>query len=156
MKIHVFAVGNKMPKWVQLAWDDYAKRFPRDFSVTLHEIRPEPRSARKTAAQLMQLEGKRIDAALDPRDHLIVLDEHGSDIDTMEAARQLTQWQDMGKDISFLIGGPDGLDSTIKQKSSTQWRLSSLTLPHPFVRVLLIEQLYRAWSIMNNHPYHRS
>lgn len=156
MKLHIIAVGNRMPEWVNTAWRDYAKRMPADHSIELKEIKPEPRSSGKTPSQLMQLEAKRIEAAMPPHSIYLVLDEHGKDITTMQLAQHLEQWKHNGQDIAFIIGGPDGLDPNLKKTAHHSLRLSSLTLPHPMVRVLLVEQLYRAWSITANHPYHRA
>ncbi|ETD70405.1 50S rRNA methyltransferase [Pelistega indica] len=156
MKIYIIAVGNRMPKWVEDAWDDYVKRMPNDCCIELKEIKPEPRTSGKTPAQMMQAEAKRIDAAIPTQALRIILDEHGKDITTVQLAKHFEQWKTSGNDIAIVIGGPDGLDSQIKSSAHTLLRLSSLTLPHPMVRVLLAEQLYRAWSITVNHPYHRA
>lgn len=156
MKIQVVAVGVRMPAWVQDAWQDYAKRLPRDYGLELVEIKPEPRTSGKTATQLMAAEAQRIQAAIPAQAWRIVLDEHGRDLDTMGLARDLESWRDAGRDVAFLIGGPDGLDPELKRTGHTTIRLSSLTLPHPMVRILLAEQIYRAWSILAGHPYHRS
>jgi 23S rRNA (pseudouridine1915-N3)-methyltransferase len=156
VKLIVAAVGNRMPGWVQAAWDDYAKRLPTDCALVLKEIRPEPRTTGKTPAQMMELEARRIEAALPPNTLRIALDEHGQDLTTMALAQKLEQWRGGGSDIAFLVGGPDGLDASLKASSAARIRISSLTLPHPMVRVLLAEQLYRAWAILNNHPYHRA
>lgn len=156
MKIQVVAVGVRMPAWVQDAWRDYARRLPRDCALELLEIKPEPRTSGKTAAQLMLAEAQRIEAALPPRAWRVVLDEHGQDVDTMGLARHLETWRDAGRDVAVLVGGPDGLDPQLKRRGDQTIRLSSLTLAHPMVRVLLAEQIYRAWSILAGHPYHRS
>lgn len=156
MKIQVVAVGVRMPTWVQDAWQDYAKRLPRDYGLELVEIKPEPRTSGKTATQLMAAEAQRIQAAIPAQAWRIVLDEHGRDLDTMGLARDLESWREAGRDVAFLIGGPDGLDPELKRTGHTTIRLSSLTLPHPMVRILLAEQIYRAWSILAGHPYHRS
>lgn len=156
MKLIVIAVGNKMPDWVSTAWKDYVKRMPADCTIELREIKPEPRTSGKTAAQMMEAEGRRIQAAL-PADSLVIaLDEHGRDLTTMDLSQQLAGWRDHSQDVAFLIGGPDGLDADLKKRSASLIRLSSLTLPHPMVRIVLAEQLYRAWAILTNHPYHRA
>ncbi|MGB3835215.1 23S rRNA (pseudouridine(1915)-N(3))-methyltransferase RlmH [Castellaniella sp.] len=155
MKLHVVAVGTRMPAWVQDAWQDYARRMPRDCLVELHEIRPEPRTHGKTVAQLMRAEAQRIESALGPHVWRVILDEHARDTTTQDLARHLETWRASGQDIAFIVGGPDGLDPDLKHSARQALRLSSLTLPHPMVRVLLAEQLYRAWSILANHPYHR-
>lgn len=156
MKLIVVAVGMRMPNWVETAWDEYARRLPSDCALELKEVKPEPRTSGKTAAQMMQAEARRIEAAIPPQAMRIALDEHGKDIDTMGLARQLEGWRGSGQDIAFLVGGPDGLDAALKQSCNGRLRLSSLTLPHPMVRVVLAEQLYRAWAIMTGHPYHRA
>ncbi|RTZ40911.1 23S rRNA (pseudouridine(1915)-N(3))-methyltransferase RlmH [Candidimonas sp. SYP-B2681] len=156
MKLVVVAVGVRMPDWVETAWRDYARRMPADCAIELKEVKPEPRTSGKTAAQMMQAEARRIEAALPPSATRIALDEHGKDMDTMGLAHELENWRGSGQDIAFLIGGPDGLDAALKQSCSGRVRLSSLTLPHPMVRVILAEQLYRAWAIMTGHPYHRA
>lgn len=156
MKLIVIAVGTRMPQWVETAWEDYAKRMPADCSIELKEVKPEPRTSGKTPAQMMQAEAKRIEAAIPTHALKVVLDEHGKDITTMQLAKHLEQWKFSGQDIALIIGGPDGLDPSIKNAGDMKLRLSSLTLPHPMVRVLLVEQLYRAWSITVNHPYHRA
>lgn len=156
MKITIIAVGQRMPDWVNTAWLDYSQRMPSDYSVNLKEIKPEPRTTGKTVTQMMAAEAKRIEAAIPAQAHLITLDEKGKNLTTMQLASQLEHWRDNYQEICLIIGGPDGLDPSLKQRSAQKIRLSDLTLPHPMVRVLLIEQLYRAWSINNNHPYHRS
>ncbi|CAM3455403.1 23S rRNA (pseudouridine(1915)-N(3))-methyltransferase RlmH [Bordetella flabilis] len=156
VKLIVIAVGNRMPDWVQTAWDDYARRLPPDCALELREIKPEPRTSGKTPAQMMAAEGRRIEAALPGGALRVALDERGRDLTTAALAQSLEQWRGEGRDVAFLVGGPDGLDASLKASSGLQLRLSSLTLPHPMVRVLLAEQLYRAWAILANHPYHRA
>jgi 23S rRNA (pseudouridine1915-N3)-methyltransferase len=155
MKITIIAVGAKMPGWVDTAWDDYAKRLPADWSVQLKEIKPEPRTSGKTAAQLMAAEAKRIQSAIPEQALRIALDEHGKDLSTDKFSQLLQTWENNSQPLTLLIGGPDGLDPALKATCSGLIRLSSMTMPHPLVRVVLIEQLYRAWSILVNHPYHR-
>jgi len=156
VKLIVAAVGNRMPAWVETAWDDYARRMPPDCALELREIKPEPRTSGKTAAQMMAAEARRIEAALPPQALRIALDERGRDLTTVALSQTLEQWRAGGRDVAFLVGGPDGLDAALKASCSSMIRLSSLTLPHPMVRVVLGEQLYRAWAIMTNHPYHRA
>jgi 23S rRNA (pseudouridine1915-N3)-methyltransferase len=156
MKLIVIAVGQRMPGWVEEAWRDYAKRLPPDCALELREIKPEPRTSGKTPAQMMAAEARRIEAAIPGQALVIALDEHGRDLSTMDLAGQLQDWRAAGHDVVFLVGGPDGLDTALKRGSHKLVRLSSLTLPHPMVRVVLAEQLYRAWAIMTNHPYHRA
>lgn len=156
MKLIVVAVGTRMPDWVQVAWKDYAKRLPPDCALELREVKPEPRTTGKTAAQMMQAEAQRIEAILPQGALYIALDERGKDLTTMKLAQELEKWRSGGQDVVFLIGGPDGLDATLKSRCASLMRLSSLTLPHPMVRVVLAEQLYRAWAITTGHPYHRA
>lgn len=156
MKLIVIAVGARMPGWVQAAWQDYAKRLPHDCAIELREIKPEPRTSGKPPAQLMHAEAQRIAAALPAHAWRIALDEHGKDLTTMALSHHLESWRGEGRDVAFIVGGPDGLDPELKKSCDQLLRLSSLTLPHPMVRVLLVEQLYRAWAIMNGHPYHRA
>lgn len=156
MKIYVIAVGAKMPDWVNIAWDDYAKRLPPEWTITLKEIKPEPRTTGKTVAQMMAAEAKRLDAAI-PADALrVALDERGKDLSTQQFSKTLQAWQNTSQPIAILIGGPDGLDPALKTSCTQLLRLSSMTMPHPLVRVVLIEQIYRGWSILVNHPYHRA
>jgi 23S rRNA (pseudouridine1915-N3)-methyltransferase len=156
MKLIVVAVGNRMPGWVETAWDDYARRLPADCALELREIKPEPRVSGKTPAQMMAAEARRIESALPASVLRIGLDERGRDLTTAALAQTMEQWRGGGRDVAFLVGGPDGLDPTLKSSCASQIRLSSLTLPHPMVRVVLAEQLYRAWAILANHPYHRA
>ena len=156
MKLIIAAVGHRMPAWVQAGWDEYARRLPADCAIVLREIRPEPRNTGKTPAQMMAAEAERLEAALPAGAWRIALDERGRDMSTAALARDLAAWRGDGRQPVFLVGGPDGLDEGLKQRSQERWRLSSLTLPHPLVRVLLAEQLYRAWSLMTGHPYHRA
>lgn len=156
MKLLIVAVGNRMPGWVETGYADYAKRMPPDCAIELREIKPEPRTTGKTPAQMMELEARRIEAALPAQCRRIALDERGRDLTTVALSQSLSRWRDEGRDVALLVGGPDGLDPTLKQSCEGQIRISSLTLPHPMVRILLAEQLYRAWTILQNHPYHRA
>jgi len=145
-----------MPGWVTEAWADYAKRLPPDCALELREIKPEPRNTGKTPAQMMQAEARRIEAAIPDTAYTVALDERGKDLTTMKLAEELERWRGAGQDVVLLVGGPDGLDPELKRRCDSLMRLSSLTLPHPMVRVVLAEQLYRAWAINTNHPYHRA
>ena len=155
MNITVLAVGTKMPRWVDEAVNEYAKRFGRDIQYALKEIKPEKRGAGVNAAQGMAAEEKRILEAVPEGAYLVVLDERGKAPTSVELAQMLRQWQQDGTHPCFVIGGADGMTDSLKQKARLLLRLSNLTLPHGMVRVLLAEQLYRAYSILNNHPYHR-
>ncbi|MEA5097655.1 MAG: 23S rRNA (pseudouridine(1915)-N(3))-methyltransferase RlmH [Burkholderiaceae bacterium] len=156
MQLVIVAVGNRMPAWVDAAFNEYAKRMPPECRVILKEIRPVERTGGKTAESAMQQERSRIESALPKGARIIALDEHGRDPTTMQLSQQLTHWQQDGRDVAFVIGGADGLDAGFKATADSLLRLSSLTLPHGMVRVLLADQLYRAWSITQNHPYHRA
>jgi 23S rRNA (pseudouridine1915-N3)-methyltransferase len=155
MLIRVIAVGTRMPSWVQQAVDDYSGRMPAEFKVEWKEVRAEQRSSRESAATWMTREAQRIRAVLPPQANLVALDERGTDLTTRGFADRLRRWQLDARSVAILIGGPDGLEPSLKEQSAERIRLSSLTLPHPLVRVMLAEQLYRAWSVIADHPYHR-
>ncbi len=155
MKLIVVSVGHKMPDWITAGFNEYAKRMPREARIELLEIKPEPRSTGKTTAQIMEAEAQRILAALPQNCLRIALDERGVQPTTRQLAAQMQGWMQAGYDVAFIIGGADGLSDSVKQAAQHLMALSSLTLPHAFVRVLLAEQLYRACSLMHNHPYHR-
>jgi 23S rRNA (pseudouridine1915-N3)-methyltransferase len=155
MKFSILAVGHKMPAWVTDGFNEYAKRMPREAKIELVEIRPEPRTTGKIAAKLMEAESQRILAALPKNALYIALDEHGSTWTTRQLAEKMQAWMGEGRDVAFIIGGADGLHDSVKQSAQQLLALSSLTLPHAMVRVLLAEQLYRAYSLLHNHPYHR-
>ncbi len=154
MKLVVVAVGQRVPDWAQAAWEEYAKRFPPELRIELRTIKTE-RRASKTLETLYAAERQRIEAAIPKGVHVVALDEHGDALTTMALAGRLKAWQLQGGDVALVIGGPDGLDPAFKRAAHERLRLSDLTLPHAMVRVLLVEQLYRAWSINANHPYHR-
>ncbi|NBS08098.1 MAG: 23S rRNA (pseudouridine(1915)-N(3))-methyltransferase RlmH [Betaproteobacteria bacterium] len=154
MKLWVVAVGQRTPDWAQSAWDDFAKRFPPEWPLILKAVKTEPRHNDATDKCLLA-ERKRIESAL-PKDALrVALDERGNTVTTKAVANQLKAWQHDGRDVAFIIGGPDGLEPEFKREANLRWRLSDLTLPHALARVLLVEQLYRAISVLSNHPYHR-
>ncbi len=154
MKLVIVAVGQRMPDWAQTAYDDYAKRFPPDCRVEIRTVKTEPRGSR-TRETLLAAERARIEAVIPKGARVVVLDECGKGLSTVALAEQLKQWQMAGDDVALVIGGPDGLDPEFKAQAHGRIRLSDMTLPHAMARVLLIEQLYRAWSINANHPYHR-
>jgi 23S rRNA (pseudouridine1915-N3)-methyltransferase len=154
MKLLLVAVGQRQPAWADTAYADFAKRFPPEMRLELKAVKAEPRSS-KTAEQLMAAEAVRIEAALPRGVRRVVFDEHGERVTTLALSARLQAWQRDGRDVAFLIGGPDGLDASLKATGDETLRLSELTLPHAFVRVLLAEALYRAWTVMVNHPYHR-
>lgn len=155
MKLIIAAVGTRMPGWVETGFAEFAKRLPRDCPLELLEVKAEPRTTGKTATAMMSAEAERLRAAIPARRRLVVLDERGEDLTTKQLAERLQKWMGMGDDVVFAIGGPDGLDPAFKDEAHEKMRLSSLTLPHAMVRPLLAEALYRAWSVVNNHPYHR-
>jgi 23S rRNA (pseudouridine1915-N3)-methyltransferase len=154
MKLLIVAVGQRVPDWAQTAWDDYAKRFPSELKVELKAVKTEPRGS-KTLESLYAAERERIEAAIPRGCRIVALDERGTSLNTVALAAKLRQWQLEADDVALVIGGPDGLAPEFRKMAHERIRLSDLTLPHAMVRVLLIEQLYRAWSINANHPYHR-
>ena len=154
MKLQIVAVGQRVPDWAQTAYDDYAKRFPPELKVELKAVKTEARAS-KTLENLLAAERGRIEAAIPRGTRIVALDERGTAVTTVALADKLRHWQREGGDVAIVIGGPDGLDPAFKQAAHERIRLSDLTLPHAMVRVLLIEHLYRAWSITVNHPYHR-
>lgn len=154
MKLLIVAVGLRVPDWAQTAWDDYAKRFPPELKVELKAVKTEARGS-KTLETLYAAERERIEAAIPRGCRVVALDERGTPLTTKALAHKLTDWQLESDDVALVIGGPDGLDPAFRSAAHERIRLSDLTLPHAFARVLLVEQLYRAWSINANHPYHR-
>ncbi len=154
MKLLVVAVGVRVPNWAETAWKDYAKRFPPELKVELKAVKTEPRGSR-TLESLVAAERQRIEAAIPRGTRIVALDERGTSLTTQALATRLTDWQLASDDVALVIGGPDGLDPAFRASADERIRLSDLTLPHAMVRVLLIEQLYRAWSINAHHPYHR-
>lgn len=158
MKIMIVAVGQRQPAWADTAVADYLARLPADFRVELKEVKAEPRTARRNepTERLLAAEANRIRAALPPGSLLVALDEHGRDWTTRGFAESLERWRDAAEQVAFVIGGPDGLDASLKAGARLLLRLSSMTLPHALARVLLVEQLYRSWSLLANHPYHRA
>nr|WP_286180680.1 23S rRNA (pseudouridine(1915)-N(3))-methyltransferase RlmH [Leptothrix sp. C29] len=151
----IVAVGQRMPAWAETAYDDYAKRFPPDCRLELKAVKTEPRTGGKPVEALMAAERARIEAALPRGVRRVVLDERGTRLTTVALAERLQAWQHDGRDVALLIGGPDGLDPVLREQADERVRLSDLTLPHAFVRVMLAEALYRAWSVNAGHPYHR-
>lgn len=155
MDIIIAAVGTRMPDWVDTAFAEYRKRMPREARIKLLELKPEKRDGGKTAQQVMRAEAARIDAALPKGCYRIVLDEHGKQWRSVDLADALQKWLAAGRDVALIIGGAEGLAPEIKAHADFGWSLSPLTLPHALVRVVLAEQLYRAISILQHHPYHR-
>ena len=155
MKIHVLAVGNRMPEWIEAAWSEYEKRMPREAKVVLREIRPEKRDSGKSVPQIQEIEAVRVRAAMPKGCLRIVLDERGESLSTMELARLLEEWMSAGRDIAIAIGGADGTSQELREEAEKVVSFSRMTLPHGLARVMLVEQLYRALSIIHHHPYHR-
>jgi 23S rRNA (pseudouridine1915-N3)-methyltransferase len=155
MRLVIAAVGQRQPAWADAAYDDFAKRFPPEMRLELKAVKAEPRSGGKTAAQLMAAEAQRLDAAAPKGARRVLLDERGARLTTVQLAERMNAWRGEGRDLVFFVGGPDGLDPALKASAEETLRLSDLTLPHAFVRVLLAEALYRAWSLAIGHPYHR-
>ncbi len=155
MKLWMVAVGQRMPAWADTAYDDFAKRFPPEMRLELKAVKTEPRTLGKPVDALMAAERVRIETALPKGCRRVVLDERGERLTTVALAQRMEAWQSDGRDVALIIGGPDGLDLAVRQSADEKIRLSDLTLPHAFVRVMLAEALYRAWSVMVGHPYHR-
>ena len=155
MRLVLASVGQRPPAWAETAYDDFAKRFPPELRLELKAVKAEPRTAGKTAAQMLAAEAVRLEAAVPKGARRVVLDERGARLTTVQLAERLRFWRGDGRDVVLLVGGPDGLDPALKASADETLRLSDLTLPHAFVRVLLAEALYRAWSLTTGHPYHR-
>lgn len=153
MKFVVVAVGHRMPAWVDAGFGEYAGRMPREARIQLSAIKPAPRGG--PLMRLLEAEATRIEAALPAGCIRVVLDRRGTLIDTMDLARRIARWRNAGRDVGFIIGGADGLADTVRKSAELVWSFSPLTLPHGLARVVLAEQLYRAVSILHNHPYHR-
>lgn len=156
MKLCLVAVGARAPAWVNQGFDEYAKRLPRELRLCVKTVKTAPRNQGRTVAQLKEAEAGQINAALPPAAYVVALDEHGERLTTAALARRLKDWQRLGRDVALIVGGPDGLAPELLQRANERLRLSDLTLPHTLVRVLLAEQLYRAWAINSRHPYHRT
>lgn len=155
MRFQVLAIGQRMPNWVQTGWSEYQRRFPRGISLELREIPALRRNRNADISSIRQKEGDLILAATG-RDHIkIALDENGRQWTTSKLSSQMKKWMQSGQNVDFMIGGPDGLSEPCLKAANKTWSLGLLTLPHPLVRVVLAEQLYRAWSMTQNHPYHR-
>lgn len=155
MRLVIAAIGQRQPAWAEEAYADFAKRFPPELKLELKALKAEPRTAGKPAAAMMAAEALRLEAAIPKGARRVVLDERGTRLTTVQLADRLRFWLGDGRDVVFLVGGPDGLDPTLKASADETLRISDLTLPHAFVRVLLAEALYRAWSVTAGNPYHR-
>ena len=156
MQLLVAAVGQRMPNWVSEAWNEYARRMPPGLSLNLREISLAKRSKNSDTKRLTAVESKALLDAMPARARVVALDVLGQPWSTEKLAAQLEQWMGEGRDVGFMIGGPDGIDADVIKRADDRWSLGPLTLPHPLVRVVLAEQLYRAWTITQNHPYHRA
>ncbi len=155
MQIHLISVGNRMPSWVETGYLEYAKRMPKECDLILKEIVPGKRNKNCDVVRIINEEGDRMNAALPTGSHIVALDLTGKAWSTTELSHALKRWLESGQNISLLIGGPEGLADSVKNKAREFWSLSPLTFPHPLVRIIVAEQLYRAWSMLKNHPYHR-
>ncbi|KZY95607.1 23S rRNA (pseudouridine(1915)-N(3))-methyltransferase RlmH [Thalassolituus sp.] len=155
MKIRLLAVGNKMPAWVEQGYQEYAKRLPRDCSLELVEISPGHRGKNASSDKAMQQEADALKKAIRPGEHVVALAVEGKPWSTERLSEELEGWRNQGGDVALLVGGPDGMTDDVLRLAKQRWSLSPLTLPHPLVRVLLSEQIYRAWTILQGHPYHK-
>ena len=155
MQINLISVGNKMPGWVKQGYDEYAKRMPRECELVMREITPGKRGKNFDVARTVQDEGERMIAAIPKDTHVVTLDIQGKPWSTSELSQALQRWMEGGRHIALLVGGPEGLADSVRQLADETWSLSRMTLPHPLVRIVVAEQIYRAWSILHNHPYHR-
>jgi 23S rRNA (pseudouridine1915-N3)-methyltransferase len=156
MRLVVVAVGQRQPAWAREAFDDFAKRMSAQSRLQLIEVKAEPRDSGKTPAQMMANEAQRLRAALPRGGWVVALDEQGRRQTTAQLADRMQSWRRLGRDVAFLVGGPDGLHADLKTDADDTLRLSDLTLPHTLARVVLAEALYRAWSLGTGHPYHRA
>jgi 23S rRNA (pseudouridine1915-N3)-methyltransferase len=156
MQLLVAAVGQRMPRWVNEAWTEYARRMPPGLALSLREISLAKRGKNADTKRLTAVESNALYDAMPKRARIIALDVQGQSWSTEKLAANLEEWMGDGRDVGFMIGGPDGIAPDIMQKADNRWSLGPLTLPHPLVRVVLAEQLYRAWTITQNHPYHRA
>lgn len=155
MKINLIAIGKRMPSWVETGYSEYAKRLNNELILNLIELPLDKRNKNADVKRCLEHEGKNMLAAIPPHDRVIALDVQGHAWNTVQLATQLQQWRQDGSNISLLIGGPDGLAPDCLTRAETKWSLSMLTFPHPLVRIIVAEQIYRAWSILKQHPYHR-
>lgn len=156
MRIVLAAVARKPPSWVREGFDEYVKRLPPPLVLTAVEVKPVSRDGSETADSAKRKEAERLREAVPAKSRVIALDEHGSPWSTAELSTQLQRWMEDGRDVALLVGGADGLDPTLLKSADAVWSLSRLTLPHAFVPVIVAEQIYRAWSVLNHHPYHRA
>ncbi len=155
MQINLISVGNKMPSWVGQGYEEYAKRLPRECELVLKEVMPGKRGKNSDVARIVRDEGERMLQAVPTKAHIVTLDISGKPWTTVDLSVAMKRWMESGQNVALMIGGPEGLADSVRDKANESWSLSKLTFPHPMVRILVAEQLYRAWSILNKHPYHR-
>lgn len=155
MQLHLIAVGSKMPGWVEQGYREYAKRLPPECGLTLHEIQAGKRGKNADIVRLTRQEGEKMAGAIPKGARVVALEVQGKAWTTEQLACRLNHWLGEGRDVALLVGGPEGLEPGLSASADERWSLSPLTLPHPLVRIVLAEQLYRAWSILKGHPYHR-
>ncbi len=155
MQINLISVGHRMPSWVQQGYDEYAKRMPRECELVLKEIASGKRGKNSDVTKIVKDEGERMIKAVSARTNVVVLDILGKSWSTQELSLAMKRWMESGQNIALMVGGPEGLADSVRHLATESWSLSRLTFPHPLVRVVVAEQLYRAWSLLNNHPYHR-
>ncbi|MBN1379530.1 MAG: 23S rRNA (pseudouridine(1915)-N(3))-methyltransferase RlmH [Gammaproteobacteria bacterium] len=155
MKIHLLAIGTRMPDWVTAGYDEYARRLPQECSLLLHEVPANKRGKSAPIKRIIEEEGQALLAHIPANTRIVTLDIGGKAWSTEQLSRNLDQWLHSGEDVALLVGGPEGLSDECRRRAQQQWSLSALTLPHPLVRVVVAEALYRAWSLLKNHPYHR-
>lgn len=155
MQINLISVGTRMPSWVQQGYDEYAKRMPRECQLNLKEVSAGKRGKNSDVARIIRDEGERMINAIPNRSHIVTLDVPGKPWTTQDVSKAMARWLEGGQHIALLIGGPEGLSDAAKKQANESWSLSNLTFPHPLVRIVVAEQLYRGWSLINNHPYHR-
>jgi len=155
MRLHLIAVGQRMPAWVEQGYEEFAKRLPADCALQLTEIPAGKRGKNADIPRILQQEGERMLAAVPKSARVIALEVQGSAWSTEQLAQALDSWRQEGRDVALLVGGPEGLAPACAARAEQRWSLSPLTLPHPLVRIVIAEQVYRAWSILAGHPYHR-
>ncbi len=155
MHLRLLAVGDRQPAWVDEAFDTYAGRFPREWRFKLVCVRTAKRGKNTPASRAIDEEAESLLSRLNSDEQVVLLDERGTSLSSQKLAQRLSKWQSDGRDLAFIIGGPDGVSQSVRQRADFVWSLSELTLPHGLARVLLSEQLYRAWSLQTGHPYHR-
>lgn len=156
MKIRLITIAHKAPEWLQAGYEDYRKRLPKTYAFQLHELPLEKRQNQNNVTEAIEKEAEKLLGLCKPGDYVVALDQTGKAWTTSELALQLSNWQQSGQDINLLIGGPDGLSKRCLKRANACWSLSNLTFPHLLVRLIVVEQIYRAFTILNNHPYHRA